>query len=51
MQYRIEEISKIIGADRYGSADTVVNWLLTDSRSLCFPEESLFFAFKTQRND
>ena len=51
MQYRIDEITKILEADRYGSADTVVNWLLTDSRSLCFPEETLFFAFKTQRND
>ena len=51
MQYRIDEITKILKADRHGSADTVVNWLLTDSRSLCFPEETLFFAFKTQRND
>jgi alanine racemase len=51
MQYRIDEIAKILKADRHGSADTVVNWLLTDSRSLCFPEETLFFAFKTQRND
>ena len=51
MQYKIEDISRIIGADRHGSTDTVVNWLLTDSRSLCFPEETLFFAFKSQRND
>ncbi len=28
-----------------------MSWLLTDSRSLCFPEETLFFALKTQRND
>lgn len=51
MQYKIEDISNIIGAERHGSADTVINWLLTDSRSLCFPEETLFFAIKTQRND
>lgn len=51
MQFKINEISKIIGADRHGNTETVINWLLTDSRSLCFPEETLFFALKTQRND
>jgi len=25
--------------------------VLTDSRSLCFPEETLFFAIKSERND
>ena len=28
-----------------------VNWLLTDSRSLCFPGETLFFAIVTPRGD
>ena len=54
MPYTIQEIAKIIGADIRGaqpSADASVNWLLTDSRSLCFPEETLFFALSTQRND
>ena len=32
-------------------AERKINWLLTDSRSLCFPKETLFFALKTQRND
>lgn len=28
-----------------------VRWLLTDSRSLCFPEDTLFFALESRRND
>ena len=28
-----------------------IKWLLTDSRTLSFPTESLFFAIKTNRND
>ncbi|MCQ2112035.1 MAG: bifunctional UDP-N-acetylmuramoyl-tripeptide:D-alanyl-D-alanine ligase/alanine racemase [Bacteroidaceae bacterium] len=51
MQYKISDISRIIGAERHGSADGLINWLLIDSRSLCFPEETLFFAIKTNRND
>lgn len=34
-----------------GDAEVDVNWLLTDSRSLCFPEETLFFAIRTARGD
>ena len=49
--YTIEKITTLIGARRYGTADGYIRWLLTDSRSLCFPEETLFFALKTQRND
>ena len=51
MNYSIEKITTLIGARRIGSADAQIGWLLTDSRSLCFPEETLFFALKTQRND
>ena len=51
MNYAIEKITTLIGARRIGSADAQIGWLLTDSRSLCFPEETLFFALKTQRND
>ena len=29
----------------------MVEWLLTDSRSLCFPEETLFFALVSKRGD
>ena len=51
MIYPIEKIATLIGARRYGSADSNVRWLLTDSRSLCFPEQTLFFALRSQRND
>ena len=51
MTYTIEKITTLIGARRYGDTDANVRWLLTDSRSLCFPEETLFFALRTKRND
>ena len=51
MNYSIEKITTLIGARRIGTADANIHWLLTDSRSLCFPEETLFFALKTGRND
>ncbi len=51
MTYTIEKIATLIGARRYGSHDANVRWLLTDSRSLCFPEETLFFALRTKRGD
>ena len=51
MNYTREKITTLIGARRIGTADAQIGWLLTDSRSLCFPEETLFFALKTQRND
>lgn len=51
MNYTIEKIATLIGARRIGTADAKIGWLLTDSRSLCFPEETLFFALKSARND
>ena len=51
MQYSIEKITTLIGARRIGQTDAQIGWLLTDSRSLCFPEETLFFALTSARND
>ena len=51
MNYTIEKVTTLIGAHRYGDAPSNVGFLLTDSRSLCFPEETLFFALKSERND
>lgn len=51
MIYTIEKITTLIGARRIGRVDAEIGWLLTDSRSLCFPEQTLFFALRSQRND
>ena len=51
MSSSIEEIIAAIGAERIGDRPATIDWILTDSRSLCFPEETLFFALKTKRND
>ena len=51
MNYTIEKVTTLIGARRYGDKDANISFVLTDSRSLCFPEETLFFALKTERND
>ena len=51
MSNSIEEIASVIGAKRIGNHPAHIDWILTDSRSLCFPEETLFFALNTKRND
>ncbi len=51
MTYTIEKVTTLIGAHRFGTADANIGFLLTDSRSLCFAEETLFFALKSGRND
>lgn len=49
MQYTIEQIARILKAE-YRATDekTKITRLLTDSRSLSFPEETLFFAIITR---
>ena len=49
--YTIAEISILTGAHRIGTFDQHIAWLLTDSRSLSFPESSLFFAIRTGKGD
>ncbi len=51
MQYTLEEISRICGGTLHGDGTQTVSLLLTDSRSLSFPEQTLFFALTTPRND
>ena len=51
MTYSIEQITTLTGAHRYGSSSVQVEWLLTDSRSLSFPESSIFFALRTTSGD
>lgn len=42
MSSSIEEIASVLGAERFGNSEGRIDWILTDSRSLCFPEETLF---------
>ena len=51
MTYTIEKVTTLIGSHRFGTADATIGILLTDSRSLCFAEETLFFALKSGRGD
>ncbi|MBQ1986646.1 MAG: bifunctional UDP-N-acetylmuramoyl-tripeptide:D-alanyl-D-alanine ligase/alanine racemase [Muribaculaceae bacterium] len=53
MKYSIKEIAAIlhISADCLNEPKAIVSALLTDSRSLTYPGESLFFAIKTKNND
>ena len=51
MSYTIKSIEKLLKAKRIGDTDYTIRWLLTDSRSLSFATETLFFALQTKRND
>ena len=51
MTYTIEKVTTLIGARRYGDKEGNIGFLLIDSRSLCFPEETLFFSLRSERND
>ena len=52
MQYTVEQIKNILKAEgRLAHPHSKVTRLLTDSRSLSFPEETLFFAIRTKHGD
>ena len=51
MNYSTAQIASVIKASCNLREDYHLSVLLTDSRSLTFPEESLFFALVTERND
>ncbi|MDR1369688.1 MAG: bifunctional UDP-N-acetylmuramoyl-tripeptide:D-alanyl-D-alanine ligase/alanine racemase [Dysgonamonadaceae bacterium] len=51
MKYSIEQIARIISSDRPIRTHADIRLLLTDSRSLFEPSESLFFALVTKHND
>ena len=50
-RYSLEKMASLMGARLFGKSETEVEHLLTDSRSLAFPESSLFFALKTRVGD
>lgn len=49
--YTAAQIAGILGQPTPDFPDNEVNLLLTDSRTLAFPDKTLFFALKTQNND
>ena len=52
MQYTIEQITAVLKARAIiHSPGRTVSRLLTDSRSLSFPEDTIFFAIKTKHGD
>ena len=52
MQYTIGDITKILNGCYTGNDEnSIISRLLTDSRSLSFPEETLFFAISTKHGD
>lgn len=51
MDYSILEIADIVKAKTGNLTSATVNTLLIDSRSLTYPESTLFFAIKTKSND
>ena len=51
MRYYIKEIAEILNVPHRIGHDMYITYLLTDSRSVLIPEESLFFAFQTKTND
>ena len=48
---RTDIIASLVGAQIVGEGTFDVEWILTDSRSLCFPETTMFFALRTERGD
>lgn len=48
---KLSDIAQTLQVDIQLPEDVDIQWLITDSRSLFFPSESLFFALKTERND
>jgi len=51
MSYPVEQLTALLSARRVGNAPAVISRLLTDSRSLWLPEETVFFALTGQRGD
>lgn len=51
MKYSIHKIAKILDAKPTDLSDASISILLTDSRQVFFPDETLFFALSTKNND
>ena len=51
MNYSIGHIAQLLHLATPANPDYVISTLLIDSRSLTYPQESLFFALRTRNND
>ncbi len=51
MKYSITEIAGILNIDSIETDNVEIEYLLTDSRALTYPENTLFFAIHTANND
>jgi alanine racemase len=51
MEYSVKEVAVVMDAKTDKLQDGVISILLTDSRRLSLPAQSLFFAIKTKTND
>lgn len=51
MKYSIHEIARILQIKKDNLRDATISILLTDSRQVFFPDETLFFALSTPNND
>lgn len=51
MKYSIHEIVQILNIKKINLKDAAISILLTDSRQVFFPDETLFFALVTPNND
>lgn len=47
----LSKVAEVLGFGGTIASDREIGWLLTDSRSLTFPAESLFFALVSKRNN
>ena len=51
MNYPLSAIAQVTGGQLSGRGDIVVRYVLTDSRSLMYPADTVFFAISGERND
>ena len=49
MEYTIQQLSEILSLPETGSGTASIQYLVTDSRKVVFPEQTLFFAIKGPR--
>ncbi len=50
-QYNLKEIAQMMNGQLVGDGSILINHLVTDSRNLLSPSNSLFFAIKGERHD